>query len=385
MHIGLLSSQRGYYGGEVHLHELAAGLLDLGHRVSCLVRPDSELAVRLQDDGLSVSGLPLVDWFEPLGMAALRNRLRRLRPDILHSHNPRDYYIAAVASLGLAARNVGTRHQLNQITWPWLKRPFMSRFSAMIAVSEAVRDGLLASGLPAHRLVTVPNGIRMPETTGSRQELQGELGLPSGAWPVIGCVGRLCPTKGLDCLIWAASLLRGRWPGLQIVLIGGLGGSRSFERHLRGLAGDLRLPVHFCGYRDRAARLIPALDVLAVPSLAEPFGLVTVEALARGVPVVATRSGGSREIVRDGREGLLVSPGDPQSLAAGLNRMLADHSLRARCSLAGPRRVADRFTLERQVALTERVYTRVMSGAPLTAGASGDMAGGGLLVPRGEG
>jgi L-malate glycosyltransferase len=381
MRIGMLSTQREFYGGEVHLRDLALALRLRGHQVVCLVRRDSALAQRLPEAGLTVQELRLVDWYEPLGMATLRHRLRDLPLDILHTHNPRDYYIGAAATLGLATRNVGTRHQLKPIAWPLLKRPFLQRFDAMIAVSEAVHDGLLASGMPARRLVTVPNGIRPPLQQQPAQQLQRQLRLPAHTGPVIGSVGRLCRTKGLDCLLWAAFLLRGRWPGLQVVLIGGAARDDGFATSLRRLAGDLQLAVHFCGYRDDAASLIGALDVLAVPSRAEPFGLVTLEALARRVPVVATRSGGSREIVRDGREGLLVPPGDPEALAAALHRLLADHTLRDRCRRAGPRRVAAHFTLERQVSLTERVYAQVLAGGPLAvANQVGDLA-----ASRGEG
>jgi glycosyltransferase involved in cell wall biosynthesis len=149
------------------------------------------------------------------------------------------------------------------------------------------------------------------------------------------------------------------------VLIGGDSGDGRFTRRLQDLARTLRLAVHFCGYRERAARLLPALDVLAVASRAEPCGLVTLEALARGVPVVATRSGGSREIVRDGQDGLLVPPEDPEALAAALHRLLGDPTLRDRCRRSGPRRVAARFTLAHQIAATERVYARALAGAPL--------------------
>ena len=318
MRIALLSSQMAYYGGEVHFHDLALGLRDRGHAVSCLVRPDSELATRLVRRDLDVHRLTIVDWFEPVGMLALRRCLGRLRPDILHSHSPRDYYMAAVATLGTRIRNVGTRHQLRPIACSTIKRPFLRRFAAMIAVSESVRDGMLTSGWPVHRLVTVANGITVPVLRESAVALRGELGLASDAGPVIGMVGRLCPTKGADVLLWAASLLRGRWPGLQVVLVGGDVGDGKHGRLLRARARELGLAAHFVGYRDDAARLLPALDVLAVPSRAEPFGLVTVEALARGVPVVATSSGGSREIVRDGRDGLLVPPGDPEALAAAI-------------------------------------------------------------------
>lgn len=361
----MLSSQRAFYGGEVHLRDLACALAGRGHRVSCVVRPRSELASRLQDDGLDVHRLRLRDWYEPTSVLQLQRLLRRLDPDILHSHTPRDYYLAATASSGLPVSNVGTRHQLHPINAPRVKRPFLRRFEAMIAVSEAVRDGLICSGLEARRLVTVPNGVREPGREGPPELLREELGLSEVAGPLVGCVGRLCPTKGLDVLLWAASMLRGRWPGLQLVIIGGDAGGSSYAAKLKDLARNLRLSVRFCGYRRQAARFMRAFDMLVVPSRAEPFGLVTVEALARGVPVVATRSGGSREIVRDGQEGLLVPPDDPEALAAAISLLLADHTLHARCAEAGPRRVAAAFTLDRQVASTEKVYSLVLSGTPL--------------------
>ncbi len=367
MHVALLSSQPGYYGGEVHFHDLACSLQERGHRVTCLVRPGSALARRLERDGLAVRRLRLVAWCDPGSVVGLARALRELGPDVLHSHSPRDYYLAAVATLGQPICNVGTRHQLHPITFPPLKRPFLRRLAAVIAVSEAVRDGLLASGLPGPRLVTVPNGIVMPTSGSPRTVLRRALGLAPEGGPVIGYVGRLCPTKGADQLLWAASRLRGRWPGLQVVIVGGDTGDGSYTTRLRSLGRELRLAVRICGYRQDAAQLMPAFDVLAVPSRAEPFGLVTLEALARGVPVVATRSGGSREIVRDGREGLLVPPEDPEALAAALHRLLAEHTLHARCAAAGPRRVAGHFTLARQVEATEKVYALALAGAPLPA------------------
>ena len=97
--------------------------------------------------------------------------------------------------------------------------------------------------------------------------------------------------------------------------------------------------VEFHGYQVEAARFSRAFDVQAVPSAAEPFGLVTLEAMIRRVPVVATVSGGSREIIRDGVDGLLVTPGDPRALAAALAAILADTALAGRLAEAGRRRV----------------------------------------------
>jgi glycosyltransferase involved in cell wall biosynthesis len=365
VHVALLSSRRGFYGGEVHLRDLALGLRARGHRVTCLVRPRSALARALHREDLAVRPLRLGSVLDPLSVGQLARTLRQLRPDVLHSHCPPDYFLAAVASLGSPVCNIGTRHQLYPISWLRVKRPLLDRFAAVIAVSEAVRDGLLACGMPPRQVVTVLNGIPPREPAVPPASLRRELGLPANTGPVIGQVGRLSGEKEPDLVLQAAARLRGRWPGLQVVFVGDDGGDRQSADRLRELGRRHRLAVRICGYRPDAARLMPAFDVLAVTSRAEPFGLVTAEALARGVPVVATRSGGSREIIRDGREGLLVAPGDPRALARAISRLLAEHDLRARCTAAGPRRVAACFTHARQLADTEQVYRLALAGSPL--------------------
>jgi glycosyltransferase involved in cell wall biosynthesis len=361
MRILHLSTQRTFYGGEVHLRDLAMGLRARGHDVHAIVRPDSELVPRLAEAGVPAHPVRLVDWFEPRGMLVLRRILCRLRPDILHTHTPRDYYVAAVGTLGTSVLNVGTRHQLRPIAAPWLKGPFLRRFRAMIAVSEAVRDGLLASGISPGRVVTVPNGVGEPEPGGNRQTLRTELGLPSDGGQVVGFVGRLCPAKGTETLLHAVSFLRRRRPGLRLALIGEDSDGGSYASHLRSLAAELGIAdaVSFCGYRADAARYSRAFDVQAVPSQAEPFGLVTLEAMVRGVPVVATAAGGSREIIRDGVDGLLVVPGDPRALAGALDVVLADAALAGRLAAAGRERVRSSFTLERQVVATAHLYRRL--------------------------
>lgn len=367
MRIVQLSSRHGFYGGEVHLRDLAAALRNRGRDVLGAVRPGADLAWRLAEAGVPVASLPLADRCGPRGVLALRRLLEAWRPDILHVHCPRDYYLAALASPGTGVRLVATRHQLRPLSWARVKRPLLARLDAVIAVSDAVRDGLLASGLDPRRLVVIPNGVAAAtDAPVDVAPLRRDLGLDPDAGPVVGMVGRLCPAKDPLTLLRALDLLRGRWPGLRAVLVGG-GVESRYGRRLAALVAEGRLPVVICGYRPDAARLLPALDVLAVPSVAEPFGLVTVEAMMRGVPVVATASGGSREIVRDGRDGLLVRPGDPEALAVAIDRLLTDGGLRRRCVASAKARAAAVFGLERQVAATDAVYAAVLSRRPLPA------------------
>ena len=362
MRIAQLSSMTGYYGGEVHLAALAGGLRARGHEVHAVVRPGSALAERLTGAGIAVTTLPLVDWYEPVGTARLGAWLRTHRIEVLHTHTPRDWYTAAVATLGTATVNVGTRHRLDQVGSAWLKRPFLGRFAALLAVSEAVRARLLAGGLLAPaRVITIRNGIEPPAAPADRAAIRRQLGVAADA-PVVGFVGRLSPDKGLPVLLEAAAALRLRRPRLQVVVIGDdeRGGRRGRGPGERVAEAGGDGAVRFLGYRPDAADLSAGFDLQAVPSLAEPFGLVVLEAMARGVPLVATAAGGIPEIVRPGRDGLLVPPGDAAALAGALDRLLADPELGVRLAAEASRRVRRDFPATGMLDAVEAVYRRAL-------------------------
>jgi len=360
MRMAHLSSMTGFYGGEVCLLNLAVGMRDRGHTVACVVRPESRLRRELTARGIDVLNLPLVDWYEPVSVARLRRWLVREDIQILHTHLPRDYFIAAAASLGTDVINVGSRHQLNPISLPVLKRPFMSRFRAMIGVSEAVSRGMVGSQvMDPGKVVTIPNGIALDQDPAAAARLRRVAGVGPEV-PVVGFVGRLSPGKGLEMLLKAAALLKIRWPEFRLFILGDGPGVNGYARCLHRLRDDLGLEenVRFFGYVDRAATACAAFDVQVVCSLAEPFGLVTVEAMAQGLPVVVTNSGGSPEIVRDGVEGFLVEPGDAETLALRLDCLLDSSGLRREMGRRGRERVQSRFTLDHMLDATEALYMK---------------------------
>ncbi|MBK8165509.1 MAG: glycosyltransferase family 4 protein [bacterium] len=364
MRICQLSTRRDFYGGEVCLANLARGLRQRGHQTTCVVRPDARLAPELAARGLPVHVLPLRDWYEPVSIARLAAWLRRERVAILHAHNPRDWFIAAAATVGTGTVCVGSRHLLRPVAHVALKRSFLQRLGAMIAVSDAVRVSAAGLVVP-ERLVTVPNGIELETEEQAGPALRRELGL-APRQPVVGCVARLSPEKGLGDLLQAVSLLRGRWPQLALILVGeapaGSGHADDLRRRAAGLGLEDR--VHFCGYRRSAADLCAAFDVHVTSSLAEPCGLATLEAMARGRPVVATASGGSPELVDDGVEGFLVPPGDPVRLAARLDCLLDSEGLRREMGRRGRARVERDFGLDLMAERTEAVYLEALARVP---------------------
>lgn len=370
MNIAHLSTQTAYYGGEVYLVSLAAGMRARGHQVSCCVRPDSELATRLMALGIPTQVLPLVDWFDPRSVIRLRRWLRRTDVQILHSHSPRDYYLAAMASSRTRVVNVGTRHHLQPLRYRYLKRPFLKRFATMIAVSHAVARSLHTSGIiDPDRIVTIHNGIDVLRELPRRDGLRRQIDLDATT-PVIGYVGRLCPDKGVETLLRAVRLLLDAdLNGLHVFVVGEDLCRGRYRRELERMTHDLDLArsVHFFGYVDDAARAAADFDVQVVCSRAEPFGLVTLEAMAQCHPVVATAAGGSLEIVRDGIDGFLVPAGDAPLLAERLQRLLANPELRRRLGARGRARVEEHFSLARMLDRTENVYRATLEVGPVQA------------------
>jgi len=362
LHIVHLSTRMDYYGGEVCLANLARGCIERGHRVSCLVRWGSALAEKMSGGAVDVIPMRIVDWFDPSTLHRIGGWLRSHDVDVLATHLPRDYFIASVASRGLSLTNVATRHRLQPLAFPLVKRPFLRGFGAVVGVSEAVSRGLRQARLvPSERIVTVPNGVATPRHyTGPG--LRERCGIPVSA-PVVGLVGRLQPDKGVDFLVAAVGKLVRDWPGLHVMLVGDGGLVDGYCDLLRQTARQAHWQerLHFLGYVPHAATHSSEFDVQVIASPAEPFGLATIEAMASGVPVIVTDAGGSPEIVRDGVEGFLVPPGDVEVLANRLVCLLGSRGLRREMGARGRRRCQKHYTVDHMVAATERVYQQAVA------------------------
>lgn len=169
------------------------------------------------------------------------------------------------------------------------------------------------------------------------------------AWsgPVVGMVARLEPWKGQQLFLQAASVVARRRPDVQFAIVGGaiLGWEGDYGQQLRGQAARAGLSerVHFTGHQDDPYPWADAFDVAVTASVGEPFGLVTVEAMALGKPVVGVDSAGTAEIIEDGVSGVLVPPGDPQAMAGAILDVLCDSWLRSRIA-AGATARAEQFS-----------------------------------------
>lgn len=189
---------------------------------------------------------------------------------------------------------------------------------AFICISPAVCAELLALGVPPARLWPIANGVDtarfLPASAAERRELRSANGLRAG--PLVAFAGRLAPEKGLDVLLAAWPAVLARVPAARLLLVGAGDQRRSLEDQARALG--VAASVTFAGGRDDVAPLLRAADLFVLPSFAEGLPVALLEAMACGLPCVATDIDGAAQVLRDGATGRLVPPGDQAALAAAL-------------------------------------------------------------------
>ena len=295
-------------------------------------------------------------------------RLRRLvdgRYDLVHAHLP----FAAVGARWTARRiplprrpavvytehNVWDRYRgptawANARTFGWNDR--------VIAVSEAVRASMGRRGR-SPEVTVVDNGVDAEALRAGalgRAEARAELGLPADAF-VIGTVGGVTPKKGHVHLVRAARAVVDRHPGTVVAVIG-LGAVEAPVRQEIARLG-LGEAVRLLGVREDASRLMPAFDVFVLPSLHEGLPIALLEALAVGIPAVASSVGGVPHVLSAGG-GVLVAPGDEPALAAALVALIEDPQRRAALAAEAPA-AAGRFGLDRTVRELQAIYDDVLA------------------------
>jgi glycosyltransferase involved in cell wall biosynthesis len=219
----------------------------------------------------------------------------------------------------------------------------------IIAVSQAVRTVLVKAGVPASKVVVIPNAVETPgppTSAADRRAARHKYGLAECDFAV-GHLGAFSREKGQDVAIEAATILSERMPHLRMILAGE--GSPSAPQNV---------PVLFPGFVADRDEFFAALDLFIMPSRSEGWGLAAAEALAHGIPVVASRTGGLPEIVQHGATGWLVAPSDPRALASAIADAASDaHRLQRMGARARSRGLE--YSVERTADLTEKFYRRL--------------------------
>ncbi len=328
-------------------------------RVFCLDRA-GEWAPQLTDMGVPVDVVgrrPGFDW-------TVAWRLRRLsgahRVDVLHCHQYSPFVYGAMAAVtrpGL--RVVFTEHGRLSGAAPSRRRTVVNRVLAPIpsvitAVSQELREFMIAEGFPAHRVEVVHNGIDagVEPTPEARDLARMNLGVTEGDF-VVGTAARLDPVKNLGMALDACAALRARVPNAILVVIGD-GPERDMLLDRAGQHDGKA--IRWLGYRQDVRALLPGMDVYLNTSISEGVSVTILEAMAAGIPVVATAVGGTPEVVAPDVTGLLIGNGDASGCARALERLARDRGLRARFGQAGRERMKAHFGVDQMVSRYMTAY-----------------------------
>jgi glycosyltransferase involved in cell wall biosynthesis len=355
-----LDTGRELRGGQQQILALAEGLRGRRHQqvIAC---PQGSLLLeqaRLRDfDTFSLAAGSVWNWRDIF----LLHRLVRGRAcQIVHAHDGRGQTLAWEASIGLPVKRVASRRVafLSNRLLHRLKYSFTCH--GIIAVSEFVKGLLVGAGVPAAKIATIPDGIEIPATLPSASEratLRSRWQLSDQDF-LVGHMGAFAAEKGQDLAVEAIRLVSATLPRVALLLAGD-GPKRAALEQLCA-AKEVR-NVHFLGYLRDLSSFFNCLDLFIMPSRIEGLGSSALIAMAYGLPVIASRTGGLTELIDQEHTGWLVQPGSPSALAVAIAHAgVAPHRLRTMGQAA--REKARSYSNELLTARTEAFYGRLLAG-----------------------
>jgi glycosyltransferase involved in cell wall biosynthesis len=295
--------------------------------------------------------------------------LKRLRADVLCCHGYKPDVIGWRAARQAAVPVVAVSHgwtaatlkvRLNEL----LDRVVLRWMDRVVCVSAAQAVRVRRAGVPSDHVVVIRNAIRTEAfdkmDPSCRHEMQSWFAQPRSR--IIAAAGRLSPEKGFDQCITAAALVAQQDPQAGFVLFGDGPLREKLARQVaaKGLTGTFVL----AGFRGDVQRFLPSCDLVVLASWTEGMPVIVLEALAAGVPVVATAVGGTPEVVHNGVNGFLIPPGNPTELAERIAAVLGNETMRRGMGEQGRKLIGERFTFAAQARVYEELFAQIVQGSP---------------------
>ena len=313
--------------------------------------------------------LSLPPWRKPLAVFQRRSAIGRLGalvgqldPALVHVNDiwwvP--HTVRAIAS-GRSHSMPIVAHVRQEIEPEKVGRYELDRVEVAIAISRQIEQSLITGGVSMSRVRTLYSGIDCSSRQSTRddQAIRRLIGVPNEA-VLLGTVANLFPRKGYEVMLRALPAIVHAVPTVHYVIVGS--DDHGYADRLTRLASELTIAdrVHIVGFQDPVQPFLAALDLYLHPALMEGFGIAVVEAMAMGKAVVATTAGGLPEVVAQGETGLLVPPGDVDSLAATVVSLLKDKVRREQMGRCGKARAQEHFSLDASVMQVEQLYGGVL-------------------------
>ncbi len=330
-------------GAELLVLRLSQAQVQHGVTTRIFCKRHAGFIARAQREGVEACGANISGKLNLRAVSVLRAEIRRFQPDLVCTHLSSATLWGSIAARLCGVPCIGVVHGFTSA--------FCYRFApALVCVSNAVANNMIAKHISPDNLRVVHNGIDPePFCAGPVAELP----IPEGAF-CVGTVAHLSPKKGYAELMAAAILV----PDAHFVIVG----EGAMRSELEAMAqGPLAGRLHVLGYRDDIPALMRRFDVFCLPSRREPFGLVLLEAMGAGCPVVAFADGGVPEVVVHGTTGLLAPSRDVPALADCLRQLQANPALRQRMGEAGKERLLSNFTLEHTIRRLNAIFREEMT------------------------
>ena len=358
-----INSADAWGGGEAHVALLCKALSTNGHQIVLACRKASSIDNHFRQRQLSVLNLPLTGAGDLYSAFSLANYCRKHSIAIVHAHLGRDYWLAVLAKLFYKQlKIVFTRHLLFPIKNNIFHSILYRTADAVIAVSQAVAQVIANSGfVDPTKLVTIYNGIVVEKFADAPQGcLRHELGFDMTT-NVIGMIGQVSPHKGQDVFIRSIPAILEKCPNSKFIIVGDDFKQGQYIEHLKNLAVQLGVAEHvaFLGQRQDIPEVMKDLNVFVLASKNEPFGLVVVEAMAAGIPVVATAAGGVTEIIEHEKSGFLFAIDDDYMLAEAVTKILRNPAIVHSINQQAKSRVRLLFSIESMTEQTMAIYRSV--------------------------
>ncbi len=293
-----------------------------------------------------------------LAMIILRERV-----DLVHINNGTDNFEANLVSFLLARKRIIHVHGIGRVSY--LERLFLKVVPKVIVISEFVRSEMLKAGIPDEKMIVLPNPV-LPEVVSAdaRARVREKYGIGEDD-RIFGVFGRVVQWKGQLEFLRAAALVLAQTEGTKALIVGDISdGSDEYLLALQQFAvqNGIQDRVIFTGYASNVAELYVAMDVVVHTSIEpEPFGLVITEAMAYGVPVVASTLGAPQEIIHDKYDGFLVHPANTTELASAITTLLRDDALRKTIGMRGQQCVLTTYDAKAYAASVENLYRQVLA------------------------
>ena len=375
-------------GPALHVAYLTEGLAQRGYETTLvtgsLARGEESMAFVAEEKGARIVRVPQLSReispvYDVVSVWRLVSLIRELRPQVLHTHTAKAGAVGRLAAaLAGDARPpvvVHTFHghvlhgyfdPLRTAVFRRLEQALARASTALIAISPEVRDDLVRLGVaPASKFALVRLGVELDrrlaeDDAAARERMRRLFGVPDGRF-VVGWVGRMTGIKRTDDVLEAFARLRASGVDAALCMVGEGPDRDAVERHAKrlGITRDCLFP----GYQREIGPYYSMFDAFLLTSANEGTPVTAIESLASGTPVVATRVGGVPDVVRDGVDGILVPPADPDATAAALAELARDAERRAAMGAAGQEHVFRKYAVERLVDDVDRLYRELLTAA----------------------